>query len=319
MYNKYNSSTVIVLQRLLNRALRPLFLTAIYRYERGKHMGKYKIGVIDVGGGTRGIYGAGFFDYCMDQNITFDHLIGVSAGGANICSFAAGQRGRNLRFYDGYAFRKEYMSLRNFRKTHNYIDLDYIYSTLSNEDGEDPVDYDALKNNPTTMEFVATDARTGRPVYFSKHDLHRNQYDPLKASSCVPLINRPYPIGNSLYLDGGIADPIPLKHAFERGLDQVIVILTRPREYLRSTKRDKLAVASLARKYPAAAQALARRARLYNHQLEVAKRLEKKNRVLIISPESIGNLKTLSQDHEQLEKLYDAGYMDAVKIKDFIR
>lgn len=42
-----------------------------------------KTGVVDVGGGLRGIYGVGIMDYCMDQGIHFDCCIGVSAGSAN--------------------------------------------------------------------------------------------------------------------------------------------------------------------------------------------------------------------------------------------
>ena len=72
-----------------------------------------KLGVVDVGGGLRGIYAAGVLDYCMDQGIRFDLGVGVSAGSANLASYAAGQRGRNYRFYTEYAFRKEYMSIRN--------------------------------------------------------------------------------------------------------------------------------------------------------------------------------------------------------------
>lgn len=52
-----------------------------------------KTAVVDVGGGMRGIYAAGVLDYCLDQGITFDLGIGVSAGSANISSFVAGQRG----------------------------------------------------------------------------------------------------------------------------------------------------------------------------------------------------------------------------------
>ena len=66
-----------------------------------------KLGIVDVGGGTRGIYGAGVFDYLMDHDIQFDYAIGVSAGSANAVSYHAGQRGRNLGFYDTYAFRRE--------------------------------------------------------------------------------------------------------------------------------------------------------------------------------------------------------------------
>ena len=56
------------------------------------------LGLIDVGGGTRGAFGAGVLDRCLEEGITFDYLIGVSAGAANEASFLAGQKGRDLRF-----------------------------------------------------------------------------------------------------------------------------------------------------------------------------------------------------------------------------
>ena len=48
-----------------------------------------KTGVVDVGGGLRGVYTAGVFDYCLDQDIRFDLGIGVSAGSANVASYIA--------------------------------------------------------------------------------------------------------------------------------------------------------------------------------------------------------------------------------------
>ena len=41
-----------------------------------------KYGVIDVGGGLRGIYGAGVLDRCLEEDLRFDLCIGVSAGSA---------------------------------------------------------------------------------------------------------------------------------------------------------------------------------------------------------------------------------------------
>ena len=98
--------------------------------------------MIDVGGGFRDIYGAGVFDWCLDHDVNFDYCIGISAGSANLASYLARQRGRNYTFYMDYVFRKEYASLDNWFKTRNYVDLDYVYSTLSNSDGENPIDYE---------------------------------------------------------------------------------------------------------------------------------------------------------------------------------
>ena len=75
------------------------------------------------------------------RSLRFDLCIGVSAGSANIASYLAGQRGRNHTFYTEYAFRKEYMSLRNFLRKRSFVDLDYVYSTLSDAGGEYPLDY----------------------------------------------------------------------------------------------------------------------------------------------------------------------------------
>lgn len=85
-----------------------------------------KLGIVDVGGGLRGIYTAGALDFCLDADIRFDLCVGVSAGSANLGAYIAGQKGRNYRFYTEYAFRKEYMSAANFLRTRSYIDLDYV-------------------------------------------------------------------------------------------------------------------------------------------------------------------------------------------------
>mgnify|MGYP003310788747 CR=1 FL=1 len=70
--------------------------------------------LIDVGGGLRGVYGAGVMDRCMDMGIVFDGVIGVSAGAANLTSYLSGQRGRCYRFYFTYSFRPDYMGMGNF-------------------------------------------------------------------------------------------------------------------------------------------------------------------------------------------------------------
>lgn len=68
-----------------------------------------KLGVVDVGGGLRGVYAAGIFDFCLTEEIRFDVGVGVSAGSANIASYAAGQRGRNFLFYTEYPCDSVYL------------------------------------------------------------------------------------------------------------------------------------------------------------------------------------------------------------------
>ena len=281
-------------------------------------MDRPKIGAVDVGGGTRGIFGAGVLDRCMDLGIHFDFFVGVSAGCANGASFIAGQRGRNYRFYNEYAFRKEYMSIENWINTGSYLDLDYIYGTLSNDDGEYPLDYDALMADPCELEVVATNAVTGRAMYFRKEEIERNKYDFFKASSCVPGINKPYPVGKIPCYDGGLADPVPYKRIFRAGCDKAVIILTRPRETIRNSGKDRILAAAIAHEYPKAAETWINRAYVYNRSIDEIFQLEKEGKVLIVAPLDIKGLKTLSQDHAALEDLYEQGLRAAETIPGFI-
>ncbi|HHX37680.1 MAG TPA: patatin family protein [Clostridiaceae bacterium] len=277
------------------------------------------LGVIDVGGGLRGIYGGAIFDYCLENDIQFDHCIGVSAGCANIATFLAGQHGRTYTFYKTYSKRKAYMSVYNWLFKKNYVDLDYIYSTLSNSDGENPLDYIALKENPASFEIVTTDAITGKPHYFDKTSLRFDEYDVIKASCAIPVVCQPYVINGHPYYDGGLSDPIPLKRALKAGCEKVVVILTRPRNFYRERSKKTDFLAKFSRKYAGGMQAWADRSIIYNQQLDYAKKMEKQGSALIIAPDSIGDLKTLTKDEDMLDKLYAAGRTDAAAIIDYFQ
>ena len=127
-----------------------------------------KTAMIDVGGGFRAIFGCGVMDRMLEDGIDVDMCYGVSAGAANMTSFIARQHGRNHTFYTKYAFRKEYASAESYFKNHNFANLDYIYGTLSNHDGENPVDYAAFEANPTGFTVVACNAEDGSTKYFDK-------------------------------------------------------------------------------------------------------------------------------------------------------
>ncbi len=198
-----------------------------------------KYGIIDVGGGLRGIYGAGVLDRCLEERVHFDCCIGVSAGSANMCSYIAGQHGRNKPFYDEYCFRKEYMSIKNLIEKHSYLDLGYVYGTLSNRGGENPLDYPAMMADPAELLVVTTDARTGKARYFTKAEMKQDDYTPLMASCCIPVVDQPIFIEGVPYYDGGLADPVPLEKALELGCDRVAVILTKPVTTERNNKRGE--------------------------------------------------------------------------------
>ena len=264
------------------------------------------------------MYGAAVLDWCMENGVQFDFCVGVSAGAANLCSYTAGQIGRNFAFYTTYSFRPEYMGLGLYARTREYTDLDYIYGGLSNSDGDYPLDYEAMVNSGKKFIIVATDAHSGLPVYFTMDDMSQDDYAPVKASSALPLVNKPYPVNGRLCYDGGLSDPIPVRRALEAGCEKVVLILTRPRDQYRDPIDDLRFVRMLAPKRPRIAEALANRAGLYNLQLDLAKKYEREGKVLIVAPDDISGMKTLTKDLNAIESLYAKGYADAFAIADYL-
>lgn len=265
-------------------------------------------GILDVGGGMRGIFGAGVTDCLLDEKVYLPYCIGVSAGSANLISYIAKQRGRNFRFYTRYAMRPEYMSLQNFLKKRSYFDLDYVYGTLSVTGGEDPVDYDAFFNAGQTLITVATRADDGKPQYFTNADFHTDDLSPLKGSCAIPGVCKPYKVGDSLYFDGGVADPVPVEKALADGCDRLLVVLTKPLDFVKKPEHFRAAYTRALRAYPNIVKELKMRAEVYNRGVEKARALASEGRAVILAPAGGYYVTAFTKNEKKLERLYREGY-----------
>ena len=128
----------------------------------------------------------------------------------------------------------------------------------------------------------------------------------LKASCALPLFCRPYVIDGKAYLDGGVSDPVPVDKALADGCDRGVLILTRPVDQLRQPGKDRLVASLLARSCPAA-QRIRMRYKAYNDGAARARALAAQGRVLIVAPDDIRGLSTLTRDLERLQRLYEKG------------
>lgn len=276
-----------------------------------------KIGLVVEGGGMKCAYGAGILDRFLDDNIEFDYIIGVSAGSANAASFLARQRGRNKRFYTEYLDDPEYLGMKNYIENGQLFGLQYIYGTLSNADGRDPLDYDAIMANPAEFEAVATDAWTGRPVYFGKDQLTQDDYSIIMASSALPVMCKPVRINNRFYFDGGVSDAIPVKRAFEKGCDKVVVITSKPYDFVKNPEGARLVYKNkLKGKYPNMVKALDNRHLMYRRCSALMHECEKEGTAFIFAPSNPPKMSTYAKDKEIEEQLYNLGLADYDKLKD---
>ena len=277
-----------------------------------------KIGIVDVGGCYRGVYAAGIMDRCMQMGLWFDLGIGVSAGSANIASYCARQPQRNLKFYTEYGLRREYAGIGNYLRKRSYIDLQYIYGTLTNSDGEYPIDYDTMMANPMETITVITNAHTAEPRYVSKRELIRDQYTAFMASSAIPGVCRPIWYEGVPCYDGALSDPVPVQKAFDLGCDQVVLVLTLPENTVRTSEKDERLAKRIKKEFPSAAEALAGRAKKYNEGVALARRYAAEGKLLILAPDDTCGVHTLCRDAKAMKMLYAKGFADADRIASFL-
>ena len=271
---------------------------------------KKKTGLVVEGGGMKCAYNAGILDSFLDEGISFDYCIGVSGGSGNLASYLAGQRGRNLRFFTEHIHDKEYFGLKSLLKTGNLFGLPYIYGTLTNSGGRDPLDFSSLMKNPAEYQAVVTNAETGKPEYYGKEMMFQDDYRLIMASSAIPAACRPVELNGTFYYDGGISDAIPVQHALAENCDRLVVILSKNRDYVRKPQGMHFLYSRLCRKYPRIVEAIDRRHITYNENLKLVFELEKKGVAFVFAPSEAIQVGTYSMDEKAERALYDLGIKD---------
>ena len=217
-----------------------------------------------------------------------------------------------------YAPDPRYMSLRNWfnRNNRSYFGLEFVYDTIPSQ--LIPFDFDAFDAYPGAVEAVVTDLNTGGAVYLPvpRRD-HPNQV--LVASCAVPLMFPVIEVDGRPCLDGGCADPIPWKRAFDCGCDRVVVILSRERDYCKAPDRFASISDRVFRKHPAFAELMKTRAERYNACREELFALEREGKILVIAPEDTLGCSRTEKDPEILRALWQSGYFAGRRSMNAIR
>lgn len=274
-----------------------------------------KTGLVLEGGGKRGIYAAGVLDVLLENNIWADGLIGTSAGAVNGCSYVSNQYERNLRYNIRFAKEKRYMSIYSLITTGNVVGTDFAYNILPNK--LEVFDYDAFEKSPVAYYVTCSNVETGKAEYIQCKSLRGKNMDYLRASASLPYVSQIVEIDGKKYLDGGICDSIPLKAFQNMGYEKNLVVLTRPRGYIKKPENNLLANLYY-RKYPAFVTALRNRYAVYNRTLKYIEQQEKQGNILVLRPSKSIKVGRMEQDPERLKQMYELGKNDAGQMLDAI-
>lgn len=274
-----------------------------------------KTGLVLEGGGKRGIYAAGVLDVLLENNIWADGLIGTSAGAVNGCSYVSNQYERNLRYNIRFAKEKRYMSIYSLITTGNVVGTDFAYNILPNK--LEVFDYDAFEKSPVAYYVTCSNVETGKAEYIQCKSLRGKNMDYLRASASLPYVSQIVEIDGKKYLDGGICDSIPLKAFQDMGYEKNLVVLTRPRGYIKKPENNLLANLYY-RKYPAFVTALRNRYAVYNRTLKYIEQQENQGNILVLRPSESIRVGRMEQDLERLKQMYELGKNDAGQMLDAI-
>ncbi|MBQ3329792.1 MAG: patatin family protein [Ruminococcus sp.] len=274
-----------------------------------------QIGMVMEGGAMRGLFTAGVIDVFLENDIEFSAAVGVSAGAAFGCNFKSRQKGRALRYNKRFCREKRYCSLYSLLKTGDLYGADFCYREIPEK--LDPFDKEAYEQNPMAFYVVATDVYTGQPVYKRLDRADENCYLWMRASASMPMVSKAVEVEGHTLLDGGMSDAIPLRFMQEQGCKKNVVILTRPRDYVK-TPANRLMLKAGLRKYPAMIDVMTDRHKMYSFEREVVFASERQGSAFVLCPDQPLNVGHTEHDPEKLQAAYDEGRIIALRELDNI-
>lgn len=264
--------------------------------------------IVLEGGARRGIFTSGVLDYLMEQDLYFSDVIGVSFGACNASSYVSKQHGRmrdctaqkevNYGMYAGF---------KKMVKEKSLLDMDLLFDKYPNE--YFPFDYDTYFQSESECEMVVTNLKTGKAEYLTERKDRNRVMNICRASSSMPMLTPIVKIDGNPYLDGGIADSIPIERALEKGNDKIVLVLTRNPGY-RKKMTSKSTAVIYRRKYkqfPEFTKTLILRNHKYNKQMAKVNQLEAEGKIFVLRPTAppVGRLE---KDYDKLMDFYIHGY-----------
>ncbi|MDO4198084.1 MAG: patatin family protein [Erysipelotrichaceae bacterium] len=265
-----------------------------------------KTALVLEGGALRGIFTSGVMDYFIDNNVQFDYICAVSAGSCNALQYLGKQR-KYMKRCLMETKENPFFGIGELIENKKFINLDKIFYEYAEELG---YDYSWLDEKHIPFEFVVTNINTGKAEYMSSDDIEKIRLIG-KASCSMPFLTSPVEIDGQLYQDGGIADSIPLKHAFDMGYDRAVVVATRKEgSYSVTNEAQKILYKRMYKDYPEFIKAGYDRTELYYSQVKYCEEMEKEGKIVLLRP-TISEVSRLESDEDALSLSYYHGYTKA--------
>ena len=181
------------------------------------------------GGGARGAFQVGVWNYLLEKGWDPDLICGTSVGAINAVAIGSGMpleklmhiwktltrhsayRLRLLRFLGAALFSRAFKPL---------MDTAPLRATLTNA-----LDLAALRGSRREILITAVNMLTSQVMLFNQEKI---TVDHVMASGAMPILFPWQVIDGQPYWDGGVMANTPLFPALEQGADEIVVVLLSP-------------------------------------------------------------------------------------------
>lgn len=277
------------------------------------------------GGGMRGSYTAGAINALLEAEIYLNYVAGISAGATNLVNYLARLPQRAKRCFVDISTDPNFGGWKTAIKGKGLFDTHHMYYDMTEPGAMLELDYERFVANPAAWRVGVYNAERGENVYFcaDQVDTEHKLTHVCKASGSMPIATRVTYIAGEACMDGAIGPSggIPLDVAQADGYEKFLVILTRPREYVKEKRLPDLVYRCLLARYPRAAQALIERPINYNRTRAELDRLESEGKAYVFYPEHMG-VANFEDNPAKLEDNFAAGYAqmrrELPKVKEFL-
>ena len=260
------------------------------------------------GGATRGIFTSGALDYLMERDLYFSDVIGVSAGSCNAVDYVSRQPGRTRDCMIPTDKEGKYINgVKDTIREKSLMNMDLIFDKYPKE--LLPFDFETYFNSEINCQIVTTNCLTGKAEYMTEDSDNDRLMKLCRASSSMPLLTPIVNIDNVPYLDGGLADSVPIRRAQQMENEKIVAILTKNQGYRKSVLSPTMqrVYKRAYKSYPNLIRTIFRRSFEYNKTMNYLDQLEKRGEIFILRPQ-VKPVSRLERNKETLHAFYEHGY-----------
>lgn len=243
------------------------------------------------GGGMRASLTSAVVAELLRERIHVDFVAGISAGASNSVNYLARDPERARRSFVDFADDPRFGNWLSFVRGKGLFNAEYIYEHAGLPEADLPYDFATFQANPARLVLVGFDAVTGQTRWWDRSDMGTlaDLMVRVRASSTMPVLMPPVHAEGTVFVDGalGVDGGIPVTAAEEAGFEKLFVVMTRERSYVKRPERFPAFYQRTFRRYPAVAEALISRWRLYNETRERLFEMERQGQAYLFVPESM--------------------------------